>query len=86
MEHTWKKLISYIEQGVKHTGENGTKNHGKPYLLSSSEINLLENSMKTRICLRYTMLLIDCHRQTHGDNAASKSTVNLAFRRLQPKI
>ena len=36
--------------------------------------------------LLYTMLLINCHSQTHGENAVSRSTVNLAFRRLQPKI
>ena len=36
--------------------------------------------------LRYTNLLINCHRQTHGDNAVCRSTNNLAFSRLQPKI
>ena len=87
MEHTWKTFISCIEQGVKYTGINVTKNHGRPYLLSSSyEINLLANSMQNRLGLRYTTLLINCHCQTHGNNAVSRSTVNLAFRRLQPKI
>ena len=42
--------------------------------------------MQNRLGLRYTTLLINCHRHIHGDNAVSKSTVNLAFRRLQPKI
>ena len=42
--------------------------------------------MGNRIGLRYTKLLINCHCHTHGDNAVSRSTVNLAFRRLQPKI
>ena len=42
--------------------------------------------MQKRLGLSYTMLLINCHRQTHGDNAVSRSTVNLAFTRLQPKI
>ena len=42
VEHTRKTLISCIEQGVKYTGRNVTKNHGRSYLLSSSyEINLL---------------------------------------------
>ena len=41
--------------------------------------------MQNRPGLRYTTLPINCHCQTHGDNAVSKSTVNLAFRRLQPK-
>ena len=42
--------------------------------------------MGKRLGLRYTTLLINCHRQTHGDNAVCRSTVNLAFSRLQPKI
>ena len=63
------------------------KKHGRPYLLSSYyEINLLANSMKNRLGLRYTTILINCHRQTYGENAMSKSTVNLPFKRLQPKI
>ena len=87
MKHTWKTLISCNENGVKYTEKNLTKKHGRPYLLSySSGTNLLANSMENRIGLRYTTLLVNCHRQTHGDNAVSKSTVNLAFRRLQPKI
>ena len=32
------------------------------------------------------MLLINNHRQTHGDNTVIRSTVNLAYRRHQPKI
>ena len=42
--------------------------------------------MQNRLGLRYKTLLINCHCQSHGDNAVSRSTVNLAFRRLQPKI
>ena len=42
--------------------------------------------MQNRLGLRYTMLLNNVHRRTHGDNAVSRSTVHLAFRRLQPKI
>ena len=87
MEHTWKTLISCIEKGVKYTRKNVKKNHGRPYLLSSSsEINLLADSMQKRLSLRYMTLLINCHRHTHGENALSTSTVNLTFRRLQPKI
>ena len=41
--------------------------------------------MQIRLGLRYTTLLITCHSQTQGDNAVSGPTVNLAFRRLQPK-
>ena len=87
VEHTWKTLIGCIEKGVKYTGKNVTKNHGRPYLLSSSsEINLLVNSIQNRLGLRYTTLLINFHCQTYGDNVVSKSTVNLAFRRLQPQM
>ena len=87
MEQTWKTVISFIEQGVNYTGRNVSKNHGRPYLLSSYyEINLLANSMQTRLGLCYTTILINFHHQTHGDNAVSRPTVNLAFRRLQPKI
>ena len=87
MEHTWKTLIICIEKGVKYTEKNGTKKHGRPYLLySSSEINMLANSMGKHLCLLYMMILINCHRHTHGENAVFRSTVNLAFRRLQPKI
>ena len=42
--------------------------------------------MKNRLGLRYTTLLINCHRHTCGNNSVSRSTVNLTFRRLQPKI
>ena len=42
--------------------------------------------MEKRLGLRYTTLLINYHRQTHGDNAVCRSTVNLAYRRLQPRI
>ena len=42
--------------------------------------------MKKRLGICYTTLLISCNRQTHGDNEVIRSTVNLAFRRLKPKI
>ena len=87
MEHTWKTLISCIYKGVKYTGKNVTKKHGRLYLLSSSfEINLLANSMENCLGLHYTTILINCHHHTHGDNAVSRPTVNLSFRRLHPKI
>ena len=57
------------------------------YLLSfSSEINLLVNSTQNRLGLRYATLLIICHCHTHGENEVITSTINLAFRILQPKI
>ena len=68
-------------------GNNETKNNGRPYLISSSyEINLIANYMERRLGLRYTTLLINCHRQTKDENAVCRSTVNLAYMRLQPKI
>ena len=42
--------------------------------------------MGNRLGLRYKTLLINCHSQTHGDNEVCRSTVGLAFRRLQTKI
>ena len=87
MEHTWKTVVGFIDRGVNYTGRNVTKNHVRPYLLSSSyEINMLVDSMQNRPGLRYTTLLINFHYQTHGDNEVSMSTVNLSFKRLQPKI
>ena len=80
-------MIGSLEKGVKYTRKNETKKHGSSYLISSSyEINLIANSMEKRLGLRYNTLLINCHRQTNGDNAMCRSTVNLAYRRLQPKI
>ena len=42
--------------------------------------------MQNRLGLRYRMLLINFHCQTHVDNAVYRSTVNLAFERLKPNI
>ena len=42
--------------------------------------------MQKRVGLCYKTLLINCNRHTHGENAVIKSTVNLAFRRLKPKM
>ena len=42
--------------------------------------------MQNRLGLCYTTILINCHSQPHGENAVSKSTVNVAFKILQPKI
>ena len=42
--------------------------------------------MERRLGLRYTTLLINCHRQTKGDNAVCRSTINLAYRILLPEI
>ena len=42
--------------------------------------------MEKRLGLRYTTHLINCHHYLNGFDAVCKSTVNLAFLRLQPKI
>ena len=87
VEKTMKTMISYLEKGLKYTGNNETKNNGRPYLISSSyEINLIANSMERRLGLRYTTLLINFHCQTKGDNAVCRSTGNLAYKILQPRI
>ena len=87
VEKTRKKMISYLEKGVKYTGNNEKKRSGRPYLISSSyEINMIANSMERRLGLRYTTLLINCHRQTKGDNSVCRSTVNLAYKRIQPDV
>ena len=36
VEKTWKTMISYLDNGVKYTGNNKTKKNGRPYLISSS--------------------------------------------------
>ena len=87
MKHTCKTVISCIKKGIKYTGRNAEKKNGRPYLLLSSyEINLLENSMQNRLGLSYTTLVIHCHFQIQCENTVSRSTVNLAIRRLLTKI
>ena len=80
-------MISCIEQVVKYIGRNRKKHYGRPYLISSSyEINMPASSMQNRLGLRYKNILINCHYHTHDENLVSRSTVDLAFRRLQHKI
>ena len=80
-------MIISLEKWVKYTEKNVTKKHGRSYLLSSSSnANIIADSMGGCIGLQYTTLLINFHCQTHGDNAVCRSTASLAFRRLQPKI
>ena len=80
-------MISSLEKWVKYTGNNETKKHGRPYLISSSsEINLIANFIEKCLGLCYPTILINCHCQTNDVNAVCIPTVNLAYRRLQPKI
>ena len=56
-----KKMISSLEKGVKYTGKNATKKYGRPYLLSSSsEINLIANSMEKILAfaIRLSLLIV----------------------------
>ena len=58
-----------------------------PYLVSNvDELNLLENSMENRLGIKYTTKLINFHLHQKGVGAVCRSTVNLAFLRLAPKI
>ena len=76
------------EMEQEYTGNNNVTRHLNPtYLLSNSdELNILANSMENRLGLTYTTKLINCHRYRNGFDAVHRSTVNLAFLRLQPKI
>ena len=57
------------------------------YLVSNvDEINLLANSIENRLGITYTTKLLNCHRHQNGVDAVCRSTVNLAFLRLAPKI
>ena len=42
--------------------------------------------MENRLGISYTTQLINCRRFQNGFGAVCRSTVNLAFLRLQPKI
>ena len=80
-------MIICIEQGIRYTGGGGTGKSGIPRLVnSSSEINMLANSMQNRLGLRNTTILINCHCQTKVGNAVSRSNFNLAFRKILPKL
>ena len=71
----------------EYTGNNSTKRLNPPYLLSNlDELNILVDSMENILGLRYTTHLINCHRHLNSFDAVCKSTVNLAFLRLQSKI
>ena len=71
----------------EYTGNNITRHFNPPYLESNlDELNILADSIENRLGLRYTNHLINFHHHQNGFYAVCKSTVNLAFLRLQPKI
>ena len=76
------------EMKQEYTGNNNvTRNLNPSYLLSNlDELNLLADSMENRLGRRYTTKLINCHCYRNGFVTVCRSTVNLAFLRLQPKI
>ena len=76
------------EMKQEYTGNNNvTRNLNPPYLLSNTDkLNILVDVMENRLDLRYTTHLINCHHHHNGFGSVCKSTVNLAFLRIQPKI
>ena len=78
----------FKEMEQEYTGNNNiTSNLNPLYLLSNLyEINIHADSMENRLGLRYTTQLVNCHRYRNDSDALCKSTVNLAFLILQPKI
>ena len=72
----------------EYTGNNNLTRHLYPsYLVSNvDEINLLANSMENRLGISYTTKILNGHRHQNGVDAVCRSTVNLAFLRLAPKI
>ena len=74
---------------TEYTGNNyNISRHFNPsYLVSNvDEINLLETSMENRPGIMYTTKLLNCHRHQNGVDAVCRSTVNISFLRLAPKI
>ena len=71
----------------EYTGNKCTRHLNPPYLLSNSdELNILADSIENRLGIRYTTPIIHFHCQQNGFDAVCKSTFNLSFLRLQPKI
>ena len=88
VERTWYMVNTSKEMEQQYTGNNNVTRHlNTPYLVSNvDELNILANSMENRLGLIYTTKFINCHRHRNGFDAVCRSTVNLAFLRLTPKI
>ena len=88
VERMWHMIKKCKKMKQEYTGYNNvTRNLNPSYLLSNLyELNLLSDSMENRLGLSYTNKIINCHRHQNGFDAVCRSTVNLAFLRLQPKI
>ena len=74
------------EMELQYTGKNIRKHFGQPYPFKNpDEINIIADAMENHLGLSYKIHLINVHLHHKGFNAVCKSTVNLAFLRLQPK-
>ena len=68
----------------EYTGNNCTRRLNQLYLLSNpDELNILADALGNILGLRYTTHHINCHRPHNGFDEVCKSTVNIAFLRLQ---
>ena len=76
------------EMKQEYTGNNNlTRRFNPSYLVSNvDEINLLANLMENRLGITYNTKLLNFHRHQNGVGAVCRSTINLAFSRLVPKI
>ena len=71
----------------EYTRNNCIRHLGQHYFLSNlDELNILADAMENKLCLRYKTHIINFHRHHKVLNAVCKSTMNLAFLILQPKI
>ena len=72
----------------EYSGNNNVTRHLNPlYLLSNlEELKTPEDSMENRLGLSYTTQLINFHFHQNGFDEVCRSTINLAFLRLQHKI
>ena len=76
------------EMDQDYTGNNNvTSCLNTPYFVSNlDELNILADSMENRLGLTYTTKLINFHCNQNGSDAVFRSTVDLAFLRIAPKI
>ena len=86
-ERTWQMVNKCKEMEQEYTRNNFTSNLNPTFFLSKlDELNILPGSMEKRLGLRFTTLLINFNHHQNGFDEVCKSTVNLAFFRLQTKI
>ena len=85
---TWHKVNKCKEIEQEYTGNNNVTRHlNPPNLLSNlDELNVLVDLMENRLGLIYTTQIINCRCYRNGFDAVCRSTVNLAFLIIQPKI